>query len=130
MYGTLAPKPPSASFGGRIFTTPVPFPTLATPIGGGIYAILVHDGMYGGPLQRLLYFGESQSLSSRCTASHEKYQDWVRASGGKQLFIAFHPTMGLNDQQRKDAECALINQYRPPCNDRVDTSGMLRALFS
>lgn len=120
---TLLPLISSAGivYGNNQFSEPAWFPSLLTPPFPGIYAILVRDPNCSPRPFRLLYLGESGFLSQRLVMQHEKYQDWVRAAQGGELYFAYHLTSGLRDQQRKDLECALINQYRPPCNEKLSS---------
>jgi hypothetical protein len=81
----------------------------------GIYAILVLDPY---PF-RILYIGESSNLSERVTRNHEKVNHWYREAKGSPLYFAFHSTPEMmTDQQRRDIESQLINQYDPPCNTK------------
>ena len=122
-------------YGNRSFSEPQRFPSLSTPVASGIYAILVPDSSYRPRPFRVIYFGESNNLFTRVCTSHEKYADWQREAGvnslygTSDLYVAFHPTNDLTDQRLRDAECELINQYLPPCNDRVDKLGLLRSLL-
>ncbi len=50
------------------------------------------------------------------TDQHEKYAHWKREANGQTLYVAYHMTTMWTEQQRKDAECALIKHYNPPCN--------------
>jgi hypothetical protein len=103
----------------RRFSEPARFPSVLIPPFQGIYAILVPDtGLTPRPF-RLLYIGESANLSERITKQHEKFEDWTREALGSQLYFAYHETIGMTDQQRRNAECELINHYNPPCNSRI-----------
>lgn len=117
----LSPLRTGIVYGNCVFSEPMRFPSLLAPVSCGIYAILVRDPNYSPRPFRLLYLGESGTLSQRLTMQHEKYRDWIRQAHGGELYFAHHVTFGLTDQQRKDLECALINQYRPPCNERLSS---------
>jgi hypothetical protein len=112
---------PGIAYSNRQFSEPTRFPPLLAPLYSGIYAILVSDLGFRPRPFRLLYLGESSFLGERLTRQHEKYNDWVREAGTTDLYFAYHPTIGMTDQQRKDLECALINQHCPPCNLKVKT---------
>jgi hypothetical protein len=115
----LRPAPGGIRFGTRDFTEPRWFPNpYALPF-SGIYAILVPDDRYSPRPFRVLYIGESANVRERATENHEKCNDWKREAAGKQLFVAYHGTAGMTDQQRRDAECKLINTYTPPCNTKT-----------
>ena len=116
-------------FGERQFSEPRRFPELLIPPTQGIYAILVQDANYKPRPFRVIYFGESSNLGDRVCTTHEKYSDWTRSAGGTQLYMAYHWTTGMNDTQRRDAECVLINQYKPECNVRFDTPAALKSLY-
>ena len=86
----------------------------------GIYAILVPDQRFSPRGFAVLYFGEAGDISQRLTSQHEKLSAWYREAAGRTLYFAYHVTPGMTDQQRRNAECELINAYLPPCNERVD----------
>jgi excinuclease UvrABC nuclease subunit len=125
---TLSPlskfhRPPLPSQGiyykDRRFSEPARFPSAPIPPLPGVYAILVRDtGLTPRPF-RLLYIGESANLNERITKQHEKFEDWIREALGSHLYFAYHETIGMTDQQRRDVECELINHYNPPCNSRM-----------
>lgn len=129
---TLSPVPPAVqgiNFGGRQFYEPRRFPGLLIPPTQGIYAILVQDATCTPRKFRVIYFGESNNLGNRIRTTHEKYRDWTREAAGSQLYMAYHTTIGMSDAQRRDAECVLINQYTPCCNERMDTPAALKSLY-
>jgi hypothetical protein len=107
-------------FGNRWFTEPTPFSMASPNKTQGIYAILAFDAQCRPRPFRVLYFGESENLKTRVTDQHEKFTDWVQEAGGIVFFVSFHGTVGLTDDQRKEAENKLIAEYNPPCNTRVN----------
>jgi len=128
----LSPVPPAVqgiNFGGRKFYEPRRFPGVLIPPTQGIYAILVQDAACSPRQFRVIYFGESNNLESRICTTHEKYSDWTREASGSQLYVAYHATIGMSDAQRRDAECMLINHYKPSCNVRMDTPSALKSLL-
>jgi hypothetical protein len=115
----IAPLTQGVYYKERRFSEPARFPSVLVPSFQGIYAILVPDtGLTPRPF-RLLYIGESANLSERITKQHERFEDWIREALGGRLYFAYHKTIGMTDQQRRDAECELINHYNPPCNSRI-----------
>jgi hypothetical protein len=125
------PAPSGIQFGIRRFTDPIQF-SIASSFklpAPGIYAILVRDLRWTPRPFRILYFGESAKLTERVTTQHEKYLEWVSEAAGNILYVAYHFTVKMTDQQRRDAECELINTYQPPCNVRVNLWPGLRPLI-
>jgi hypothetical protein len=96
------------------FSEPMRFDTAYRQSCGGIYVILVSDRQWGPRPFRPIYFGKASSLVERACRSHEKYRDWVRASGGSLLYIAFHVI--TREPERIAAERRLILHYKPECN--------------
>jgi hypothetical protein len=125
----IPPVTQGIKFCDRLFTEPTRLSSALIPPVSGIYAILVPDAGCSPRQFRPVYFGESSNLNGRVSTSHEKYNDWVRAAAGSQLYLAHHATILMNDQQRRDAECELINHYRPECNDRINTPPLLKSLY-
>jgi hypothetical protein len=120
----MSPVVQGIRYGDLTFTEPRLFaPALIAPI-QGIYAIVVPDIAYKPRQFRLLYLGETADFSKRLTDQHEKYAHWKREANGQALYYAYYMTINWTEQQRKDAECALIKQYNPPCNT------MLRSLIA
>jgi hypothetical protein len=86
------------------------------PSAPGIYAILVRDQSCKPRAFRALYFGEADDLHDRVNDGHEKYLKWVRAAGGKRLFVAFRVLSLHSEAGRKAVEKGLIEHYAPECN--------------
>lgn len=106
--------------------SPRPFSTTYMPSFGGLYAILVHDATCSPRPYRLIYLGKAGDLSERVCGSHEKYESWMRAACGAQLFVAFY--LMANELARTSAERRLIEHYRPECN-KTFNHGLYEALF-
>lgn len=123
--------PEGISFGDRMFTEPRRYPRIGgsfmVPAEQGLYVILTPDPHCAPRPFAVLYIGEARNLQQRLTADHEKFPEWMRRTDG-QVFFAYHPTPGLTYQQRRDAEQELIDEFRPPCNVRIDARSSLRAL--
>jgi hypothetical protein len=89
----------------------------------GLYVILVVDSTWNPRHFRALYFGETGSYASRVCRDHEKYQSWVKASGGGLLFVAFH--LIADESERQHVEKLLIADYSPECNKTHNTLASL-----
>jgi len=96
------------------FSEPTPFDIAHRQSCGGIYVIMVSDTRWGPRQYRPIYFGKAGNFAERVCLSHEKYADWVRASGGSLLFAAFH--FATQERERATAERRLISYYKPQCN--------------
>ena len=107
----------------------------------GIYCVYackynVHNNIFS-PL-RLLYIGESETVSARI-AEHERREDWERElRNGEELCFSAAPIDSISNQEleqnsrsglssigavsvnsnsdRKRAEAAMIYSHKPPCN--------------
>ena len=113
------------SFGGG----PIPLSTRYVPSVGGLYAIMVYDATFGPLPYRLIYMGEAQNLAERLCGSHEKYESWIRAAGGSQLYVGFH--FIEQESARQTTERRLIEYYGPECNKTFNHNALaLRALSS
>jgi len=89
----------------------------------GLYVILAYDPSWRPRPFRPLYFGESQGIRSRASASHENYRSWSAQAGLlSPIYRAFCPLPGWTQGQRLRAESSLITQYGPPCNERLSVA--------
>jgi hypothetical protein len=104
------------------FAGPTAFDVAHKPTFGGLYAIMVFDATCTPLPYRLIYVGETGNLAERVCRSHEKYPSWVRAAGGRQLFVAFHAIE--NSLLRRAAEQRLIGHYRPACNETFNPNAL------
>ena len=101
----------------RYFTEPAAFGGGLLPSSAGVYAVLVSDAAWQPRPYRPIYFGEAADLAGKVTASHEKYQEWLRAAGAEdQLYVAYHLMSG-GDADRAALEESLVKEYRPACNE-------------
>jgi hypothetical protein len=127
----LAPLLPHAfsgiNLGGLQFSEPTQLREYFLPPVAGIYAILVPNSDWRPRPFGLLYVGESNFIANRLTKQHEKYSDWLRQANSKPLYYCHYATSLWTEKERKDAECALINHYRPQCNVKVALVGTLLA---
>jgi hypothetical protein len=101
----------------RYFTEPITFASTLLPGSPGVYAILMSDAAWQPRPYRPIYFGEAADLAGRALASHEKYEEWLRAAGAAdQLYVAYHLTSG-DEAGRAALKESLIKEYRPACNE-------------
>jgi hypothetical protein len=117
-FGTRIASPSGIRFSHLRFSDPTPFDTAYRQSCGGVYVIMVSDHQWGPRQYRPLYFGKASNFAERVCRSHEKYADWVRASGGSLLFLAFH--FATLEHERTTAEQTLIRDYKPQCNVRLN----------
>jgi len=103
----------SITIGGYAFDGPHT-QTGPVAIGQGIYSILDYRPGAGGPY--VLDIGEAGDVRRRLD-SHDRKEQWRRNSRGT-LACAVLYTTGWTDQQRRDVESRLRQQYAPPCGDR------------
>jgi excinuclease UvrABC nuclease subunit len=126
LFGNLAPvRTQNIQFKNRIFTDPCNIRFASIPSSQGIYAVMVADTTAKPRPYRVIYFGEAVNMSKRLTRSHEKYSEWVRAANGGPLYVAFHFTANMSDEQRRSAENELICHYNPCCNIKADHSAAM-----
>lgn len=123
----MATLSPGIYYDNRRFSAPRRFPGLLIPPIPGIYAILIPDAQMKPRQFRLLYIGETEDLNKRVCELHEKHESWKREAAGRPLYFAYHETIGMTTQQRKDAECAIIAKYDPPCNIQLRPLGGLHS---
>lgn len=120
------------AFGNRQFSEPRRYPRVGGPFlipsGQGLYVILTPDHLSSPRPFATLYFGEARNLQQRLTVDHEKYPEWMQKSTHGHLFFAYHPTPGLTDEQRRDVQRQLIEEYCPPCNARAEAGFSRRVL--
>ena|SRR5712691_5728564 len=108
--------------------SPRPFSTTYVPSYGGLYAIVVYDATCSPLPYRLIYLGKAGNLSERVCGSHEKYESWVRAACGAQLFVAFRSIK--DESTRTVSERRLIEHYGPECNKTFNPNTLaLRSLL-
>jgi hypothetical protein len=125
---SLMPPPPVAQmigFGDRLFSFPEPLGDAGLLAGlesPGVYVVLAYDATWQPLPYRPLYFGESDRIWSRATASHENYASWKREAGTAALYRAFHHMTGSTRAQRQAVESSLIARYNTPCNERLSFS--------
>jgi hypothetical protein len=121
MYGSflrsaLPASTPGIQYLSYKFTEPRLLGYGLTPPVQGLYAIVTPDASFKPRPFKLLYIGETENLNDRVTTSHEKCEDWKRAAGTGQIFVAYFGTIGMANQHRKTIEGELIAHYNPPCN--------------
>lgn len=84
--------------------------------GPGLYAIL-QPPSFGVAHYGILYVGESQTIRSRATSTHENHSSWKKHSST--IYRAFYPMPGSTQTQRQSIESSLISTFNPPCNERL-----------
>ena len=84
--------------------------------GPGLYAILQPPAL-GVSHYGILYVGESQTIRSRATSTHENHSSWTKHSGT--IYRVFYPMPGSTQAQRQAIESTLISTFNPPCNQRL-----------
>ena len=126
LFSPLLPPPAASSirFGDWIFSAPEPVTSNALlGLGGlespGLYVVMAYDPGWRPLPYRPLYFGESERIWNRATASHENYVSWKREASTTTLYRAFHYMTGSTRAQRQARESSLIAHYNPPCNQRL-----------
>lgn len=76
----------------------------------GIYCILAGTS---AKTSRLLYVGETNNIEERIN-SHDKWPDWKAEANDHRLYFT---TFADRDVPiREQAEAAIINHLKPPCN--------------
>ena len=78
--------------------------------GGGLYAILRHDGHQFRPL----YVGQTGDFAGRITENHERYDCWIRHD--EIIYHALHHAERLHEMHRIQMENMVIGMCDPPCN--------------
>lgn len=122
MLGSFTPQPPPGiRIGNHQFSSLEAVPSVVTLAdrlldGPGLYAILQPPTL-GVAHYGILYVGESQTIRTRATATHENYSSWKRHSST--IYRVFFPMPGSTQTQRQALESALIAQFTPPCNERL-----------
>jgi hypothetical protein len=101
----------NSRFGLQQFTEPS---TSYVRPGAGLYAVLAADASATPRPFRVLYFGETGDYTTRLTDDHEHCKDWQNHTN--QLYFAQLLMPGSTQQQRREIEQALIDEYTPPCN--------------
>ncbi len=110
----------SITWGNVSFDGPYSITNWDPPYRAAVYAIMMKPDPSNKPgTYRILYFGESGNLSERgFYKSHQKYDCWIDKAGSESnLYIGIHLMPDSTPEERRDVESALINQYKPDCND-------------
>ena len=104
-------------FGDYCFSEPVVLPCFVPDCNSGLYAILVDDATCHPRSMRVLYFGESENISTQLSPWHDKYWSWCDIAGSAmKLYAAFLPMEGSTADHRRAIAAELIAQYQPECN--------------
>lgn len=101
------------------FTSPAPIALWEPPYCAGIYAIFAQGPSCGPGASRLIYVGESDSLSERgFWHSHPRYDCWLQQAGGDDnLCISLHLMPVSTPQERRQVQTGIVVACRPCCND-------------
>lgn len=101
---------------GYEFSGAEPLEGWQAPRGGGIYAITYRkDNNDGSAAHAVVYFGESGDLSARGIGpSHEKHGCWMRAAGGRRLYVSIHAEE--DEGARLAKERRMVSAWLPKCN--------------
>src|SRR5262249_53840605 len=117
-FPVLPPMAPHLYFGNTLFSPPEPLAdaTMFDIVlsASGLYVIMVVDTGWGPLPYRPLYFGESETVRTCATRSHENYASWQWEGGSAALYRAFHYMSGSTRAQRQAVESVLIAHYKPP----------------
>ena len=101
------------------FEGPYPATNWTPPYRAAVYAIMTKPDPTNKPTTyRIIYFGESSNLSNRgFWRSHHKNECFVEQAGSESnLYIGIHRMPTSTEDQRRETEQRLINQYNPICN--------------
>ena len=100
------------------FTEPSPSPGGLAKV-PGIYAVLVPDENCSPDRLRVLYFGQTDDLSSAVTEDNQRYKDWRRRARNRPLLLSVHALPpDSSEQERRQLELGFIAAYQPICNQR------------
>ena len=77
----------------------------------GVYCVYVFRSLSS---YRVLYIGETSEVESELVG-HKLQPRWKRVAKGHDLY--FSAAKMLSAPDRKQAAAAMINHYKPPCND-------------
>lgn len=102
------------------FEGPYPATSWIPPRKAAVYAIMIKPDPKNKPqTYRILYFGESGNLSERgFWKSHHKYECFIKEAGSESnLYIGFHAMPGSTEDQRREIEKKLNDQYNSNCKD-------------
>src|SRR6516165_6068910 len=93
------PSAQSIQFGNWIFSPPeLLTANTLLGLGGlqspGLYVVMVYDAGWRPLPYRPLYFGESDKIWNRATASHDNYESWKLEASTATLYRAFHYMTG------------------------------------
>jgi hypothetical protein len=83
----------------------------------GIYAVLVTDENCRPSRLRVLYFGQTDDLSSVVTEGNSRYKEWLRRARNRPLRVSVHALPATSSEnERRDLELGFIATYQPICN--------------
>jgi hypothetical protein len=83
----------------------------------GIYAVLVADENCSPSRLRVLYFGQTDDLSSAVTRGSSRYTEWLRRARNRPLRVSVHVLPATSSEtERRDLELGFIAAYQPICN--------------
>lgn len=78
-----------------------------------VYACTYNVNAASAIIRELLYVGESEDVRNRIS-QHEKMRDWrKRLRTNEELLYSFG---AIGSNERYQAEAAIINHHKPPCN--------------
>ena len=77
----------------------------------GVYCVYVFRSLSS---YRVLYIGETSEVESELVG-HKLQSRWKRVAKGHDLYFSAAKMPSASD--RKQAAAAMINHYKPPCND-------------
>jgi hypothetical protein len=100
------------------FTEPNSCPEALSKV-PGIYAVLVADENCSPSRLRVLYFGQTDDLSSAVTEGNSRYKEWRRRARNRPLRVSVHALpVTSSEKERRDLELGFIATYQPICNQR------------
>lgn len=103
------------NWGGILFTTPIVLSSWIPTDQSGIYAISIRRNNDFIPI----YFGETDNYAGRgINESHHAYDCWIREAGSiDNIYISFYYMHNSTENQRREIEQRLIQQFNTVCND-------------
>lgn len=101
------------------FSEPEPLIQWNPPNRAGLFAIMIPNKTVKPKPLEVVYLGESGNLNDTILSSHQKKQSWLlqAANNEHDLFISTYLMPKSTEEQRRAIESALINHFKPPCNE-------------
>jgi hypothetical protein len=108
------------TWGDITFEGPYSITSWEPPYRAAVYAIMMKPDPEKKPrTYRIIYFGESSNLSERgFYRAHHKYECFIKEAGSEaNLYIGIYLMPDSTEEERREVEQRLINQYKPACNE-------------